>query len=409
MHVVNRQNEAQFVAQAYREQLPRLSKRIFLRELQYLAEQHGEYACVVQRDSQSMEVAFSAQAGYLLGECVWDYFGRPDNLIYCEAIGSRANCVLVVVRDGQVYLDRTLLSCDVEKELRPALVASQAYLVYTYGDVPIRHDGTFEGATFSLPKASVGEFNHLKEPLFDQLVPVAAFALVPLSQLMRSHYLRRQDWLLASIILLVFATAMGWWYASMHRSHLTHTHHLVLRKSDSLPQAPAPTAVVTEFVQHLDALYLMPGWKIAQLDYDQGQYTAILNAEGGSLWTVSEWAKQHYYQLQTTEKSARLTTRSALNTLTLSSAQRPITETTQQVTQRLSQVLTADAIQIRRAPDENNLKKSMVTLKIRGLSPDLLTLIGEEFENLPLTLSSMTLTVKAGLVNGEIRLAIWGR
>ena len=61
--------------------------------------------CLLRKNADQYEVAFSPDPGYLFGESVWHYFKRPLDLVYCEAIPNTSEAILVIVKAGIVYLD----------------------------------------------------------------------------------------------------------------------------------------------------------------------------------------------------------------------------------------------------------------------------------------------------------------
>lgn len=413
MVVVDRQDGLKFIVQAYRETLVRQSRRLLVQDIRLLAKQHGPYASLYAHD-KDIETAFAAESGYLLGECVWDYFGRPDDLIYCEALGQRSDCLLVVIRDGRVYLDMKLLSSQIQDELQPILADKQPYVVYTYGDVPLRDTETFGGATFTLPKEMCGQFNQLREPLFNSLIPASKFALKPADKLSFSSLSRHQNkWIGLGLIVVLLAVG-GWRYHSSSQISLVPTHAVLQssfqREWQTTFHQPSPVTIMRAVVDHLDAMYLIPGWQASAIHYASHQFQAHLKAtDGGNLWSLTDWAKQHYYTMHRDSNDAVLEADPQLPVRESVPDVITMPEAVSAVTRRLSQLLTADAIHIGTASRHGHLQTVPVELTIHSLSPDLLSLVGEEFNHLPVTLSTADLTIDDGLINGTLHLSLWGR
>src|SRR5439155_12402343 len=113
------------------------------------------------------EVAFSQDAGYLLGETVWHYFKRPMDMIYCEAIPNTTEAILVIVKSGSVYLDGSFPLDSIAEELVIFLTQQNNFEIYLYGDVPISQEP--EAGKFSFEAGSVKSFDALSKPVFPTL------------------------------------------------------------------------------------------------------------------------------------------------------------------------------------------------------------------------------------------------
>lgn len=413
MIVVDRQDGLKFIVQAYRETLSRQPRRSVMQDIRLLAKHHGPFTSLYSHNKE-IESAFSSEAGYLLGECVWDYFGRPDYLIYCEALGERADCLLVVIREGRVYLDMKLLSSDVHKELQPIMADKIPYEVYTFGDVPLRNTETFGGATFTLPKDMCGKFNRLRESLFENLIPASTFALKSSDHINFSSVTRRQDKWVALGLIIILLMIGGWWYHVASSTSLAPKqpllHSSAQREWRMMLHQPAPVTVMQTIVDHLDAMYLIPGWKASTIHYANDQFQAHLKAiSGGDLWSLTGWAKQHYYSLHHDGDEAVLEAEPTLPARTALPKIDNVQDTAMLLTRRLSQLLTADAIHLGTPSAHGKLQVMPIQLTIHGLSPDLLSLVGEEFNHLPVTLSTADLTINDGLIDGTLHLSLWGR
>lgn len=413
MVAIQRHDGINFIAHAYREQLVISNKRIAVQELRMLSSQHGQYVCLRRKSRHEFEACFSQQLGYLLGETVWDYLGRPDHLIYCEAIAESAHCFLVVIRNGMVYLDNKILSADVHKELLPIIADTHVYEVYTYGDVPVRDVETFGGATFVLPKKTVCKFHHLKNPLFSQLLPTPQFILKPLPEVLKSNYLRGQSRLTIVTILVLIVVLCGWW---IFRSPSESSHEVI--KTQAIAQlhpfekaltSPNPAILISELSQKIDELYLMPGWKVLDLNLKGDEFEVRLQSEGGSLWYLSQWAKQHYYQLNILPDGAMLKFTSFAKKRKMPKYVSSADTSLDQFLQRMQRVLVDNSIHVEGKQKQGGVTETQMTLDLKSLSPDLLVLIGQELNDLPVSLSSVNMHLNNGLIDGKIQLSLWGR
>lgn len=412
MTVIKRKDGTQFISHVYRERMPRMAKRLLVQEIRLLSSQHGSYLCIMRGTKHHLEVAFSQEQGYLLGELVWDYFARPDNLIVCEAIAESAHCILVVIRDGAVYLDTKLLSSDIYDALVPILADDREYEVYTYGDVPVRDTDTFGNATFKLPKKIISKFNHLKVSVFERLTTSPEFELRPLPVMLRSKYLRSHH-----VAMAIAATALvvvgGWWFfGGSTPPQPVDTGVPVLAQLQSFEVAlssPSPTQLITELGTKIDQLYLIPGWQAARITFNGDKYQVDMHADGGDLWYLTDWAKQHYYDLRITSDGAELTLESHLKKRALPKTYPNMQLAVETFMQRMKHVLATGAVHIDSSGPHGDMQETKFTLDIQELSPDLLDLVGQELGDLPLSLSSIDLRLKDGLIDGKIQLSLWGR
>src|SRR5690349_14472679 len=105
MPYITREDGERFIIPSYRDVLSAKKPSLLRREVMLLSQNYGEYIALQRKNIQQYEVAFSNEPGYLLGESVWNYFKRPQDLIYCEAIPNTFEAILVIVKSGIVYLD----------------------------------------------------------------------------------------------------------------------------------------------------------------------------------------------------------------------------------------------------------------------------------------------------------------
>ena len=108
MPQILRHDGVPFVVYTYRELVTAKKYSLLKRELEMLGREHGDNARFYVYPDGDLEAIFSKDAGYLLGENIWQHFGNPADLIYCEALADGENALLVIVKQGSVYLDAQL-------------------------------------------------------------------------------------------------------------------------------------------------------------------------------------------------------------------------------------------------------------------------------------------------------------
>src|SRR5580704_8291785 len=167
MPYITREDGQHFVIPSYRDVLTVKQKGQLKKDILQLSKSYGEYITLQKKGTQQYEVAFSSDTGYLLGESIWQYFKKPADLIYCEAIPNSTEAILVIVKSGSVYLDGSFPMDSIPEELIIFLTQQNNFEIYTFGDVPISQEP--EAGKFSFETISVKSFTQLDKPVFPTL------------------------------------------------------------------------------------------------------------------------------------------------------------------------------------------------------------------------------------------------
>ena len=88
MSVLRRDDGLLFVLQPYRELLKSKSVALLKREFYLLSQQYGVYSRIFKQSDGHFEAVFARDPGCLFGETVWKHFGKPRDLLYCEALAE---------------------------------------------------------------------------------------------------------------------------------------------------------------------------------------------------------------------------------------------------------------------------------------------------------------------------------
>ena len=209
MSTLIRSDGTQFVMQAYRELLSAKKKSQIVQEVRLLAEHQGQYVRLFNKGQSQYQAVFSTEPGCLLGESIWRYFNKPENLIYCEALPDSAQILVVVVRQGSVYIDSQMLASSLQSELLPLMTGDLRYRIITSGNVPLRKAESF--GTFRFPKDLIEDFKILKEPLFPILPAVKSLQLLPLPLALKAERLNIGLSTSTVIVLVLVLIVIGWW------------------------------------------------------------------------------------------------------------------------------------------------------------------------------------------------------
>jgi hypothetical protein len=166
MPILRREDGTKFAVQTYRELLSLKKPSLIRNEVRILAQDHGEYIRIFSQSNKQLEAVFSNEPGYLLAETVWYYVGKPNSLLYCEALPAK-QIIVVVVRDGTIYLDAVLPTHDIITELTTLIVDQYKYDVYLFGDVPVSE--TEEENKFFLAQHLIKSLTRPEQSLFAAL------------------------------------------------------------------------------------------------------------------------------------------------------------------------------------------------------------------------------------------------
>ena len=179
MPYIIREDGVNFVIPSYRDVLTVKRKADLVKELTTLSQSYGEYVTFQDLGSQRYSISLSLDSGYLLGETVWQYFNRPYDMIYCETVPNTNEVILVVVKNGEVYLDGSFPADSVPEELVIFLTQQNNFEIYTYGQVPISE--TPAEGKFSFDAASIKSFTVLDKPVFSELPLIPAYHFKPIN------------------------------------------------------------------------------------------------------------------------------------------------------------------------------------------------------------------------------------
>src|SRR5579871_5629462 len=137
MPILKRDDGAQFAIHTYRELLEPIKTSLLKTEVRMLAQNHGEYVRLFKQPNGQIEAVFSRDPGYLLGEALSEYFGKPNDLIYCEALPEGQYAIVVVIRSGVIYLDSRIPIVSIADEFTALVTGNNRYQIYIYGNIPL--------------------------------------------------------------------------------------------------------------------------------------------------------------------------------------------------------------------------------------------------------------------------------
>ena len=414
MSHITRQDGTQFVMQAYREHIPLTKKSIVLQEIRLIAEQQGQFVRIFRRGRKHIEAVFAQTPGYLLGETVGQYFQQPQDFIFCEAIEGSNDVILVVIREGSVYLDKRLSNSELRSELLPLMAESQScYHIVTSGEVALA--ATDSPTTFAFPSERVASFDKLPLSLLSRLRPVQSLQLQPLPLALRSAKLSQTATWVSALAMVVLVGLSGWWILTPKQTGPRLLVHPAAKKVanpyaayERALKTPAPYDQLIELERYIEALYFIPGWRVTNVQMMPKRYVISLADDGGNLAMLSQWAKEHGLEYKVTAAGPKLIAVSDLRNRPIPQHRQDLQEVATELVDEMDVLLHEKGVTIGETRQIGKMRALDITLTIHDAAPELLNIMAREFRGRPLVITQAEVSVQHGLLNGSIQLSIWG-
>ncbi|OGT45900.1 MAG: hypothetical protein A3E83_02325 [Gammaproteobacteria bacterium RIFCSPHIGHO2_12_FULL_41_20] len=404
MPYITREDGNRFVIPSYRDVISAKRKSLLKKEILALSASYGEYITLRRKDATRYEVAFSPDAGYLLGESVWHNFKRPIDMVYCEAIPNTVEAILVVVKGGSVYLDGQFPIDSIPEELVVFRTQQNHFEIFVYGDIPISQipvDGKF-----SFDESSVKSFTILDSPVFPTLPLVKPFQLQLVDPVLKSQGIGVFP---IKPILIMVVVIGGIWglieFLSLHKKALPTVVVGVVNPyqlyTDTLT-SPAPDNEIRSLLQQINLLLSMPGWTAKTLTYSEGTAVATVQSQGTKVATLMKWAKYNYATVNispssiTVEISFPLLSREAPTTINA------LQDVIAAIIDRVSSIIPGNNVKLGSYTRYGSFTQVPITIKINEMSPAVLGLLAQQIKGLPLVLSDVSLTVNQGSLSGTL-------
>jgi hypothetical protein len=414
MPYVTREDGERFVIPSYRDTLSAKKTSLLKKEIKLLSSNYGEYITLQRKTTSTYEIAFSPESGYLLGECVWNYFKRPYDMIYCEAIPNTTDAILVIVKSGTVYLDGSFPVDSIPEELVIFKTQNTSFSIFISGDVPISHQQ--EDGKFSFDESSIRSFDVLEQPVFPTLPTVKAFQLQLVDVVLKNYGIGVLPVKNLVIALVAIGLAyMGYSYLTAHKEISTSFTMVAAVNPyqgyiDELT-SPDPSKEIHELSNVVELLYSVPGWLPTSLVYDPGfpaHATVTMESTGGRLQILNDWVDRNNASLNITPSGAFVTI-----IVPTSKRSEPTTITHMQslfiaLTDRLSYLLPPDSLHIGNMTQKKSYTEAIINVDAAKVTPIVLDMLGQYIQGLPLVLNKFTLRLTDGQLTGTITFTALG-
>jgi hypothetical protein len=398
MPILRRDDGLQFIIQPYREILNVERVGVLKKKIRMLASDYGGNLCIFQTPDRNLEIVFSRDSGPLLGESVWNYLKRPNNLIYCEALFERNRALMVIVKNGVILLDASISYSAVMEELASLDTVNQKYDIYVYGDVPLvksKSEGDREGV--ALEDQCVRSFNKLDESLFMKLPVYDEARLQPLELALNSPYLGKsyKAFLVQPIREQIAAVQKATdpflgFYSSLTR--------------------PYPEDQLVEFASMEKLLMsLPPGWDSGKISFDGNKYDMEVIFAGGSMAMIREWMGKNHFEFPFATDKMPITVMSKLQPRPAVKIIYSIDDTLTVLIDKTNVILGEDGkVEYGGMVDNGSYHEANLNIHVNNVFVGILFLIGNELNKLPATIYAMDMKIKDGLYTGDIKIKVFG-
>ena len=410
MPYITRDDGERFVIPSYRDVLSAKKPSLLKREVLLLSSNYGEYVALQRKNIDQYEAAFSPDPGYLLGETIWQFFKRPIDLIYCEAIPNTTDAILVIVKSGSVYLDGSFPVDSIPDELVVFRTQQNNFEVYIAGDVPISEYP--EKGKFSLDESSVKSFTVLDEPVFPKIQPIKAFQLRLVDVALKAHGIGVIP--VKKIIILMVVLGLIWMaitYFSAHEEKIPTKFIVAVNPYQPYIQgltSPNPTREMQILIGGISQLYTIPGWYPSSISYSNGMLQASIVSLGMRTKVLYDWVARNNAVLDIQTSGFYLKLPLSIYNRMPPTTISPVEQAVAELIDRLSYVLPGNNLTMGQFVNKGQYTEVQLTINITDVSLQNLFLIGQQFDNLPLVLSKVDLTADKGVFAGTIVLKAMG-
>jgi len=410
MSYITREDGEHFVIPSYRDVLSAKQKNILKRDILMLSQNYGEYITMQKKGTAQFEVAFSPDRGYLLGESIWHYFKRPLEMIYCEAIPNTTEAILVIVKNGSVYLDGTFPLDSIPEELIIFLTQQNNFEIYIYGDVPISQ--TQQEGKFNFEATSIKSFTVLDKPVFPTLPLLKIYQLQLVDIVLKSQgigvFPAKQ--LLLGIVVLGLLW-ISWSYITSQRVEAPKEAKKEVNPYEAYNASlmtPAPEDVINRFLEKLRVLFTMPGWTPTVITYAGGTVSASVQTLASKTEELNEWAKQNNATVDIQQNGIYVHMNIDPARRTVPTYIYPLKSVLAHFIDRLSNVYPGNHLKLGTFDNKGVYSDVPITIDVEDISPIVLSLIGEQFKGLPIIVQTLSVTLDKGSLTGTINIDALG-
>lgn len=411
MAFITREDGVNFVIPSYREVFTAKNKSTIKKDVLALSKSYGEYITMQKKGENQYEVAFSPDLGYLLGETVWYNFNRPNDLIYCEALPNSTDAILVIVKNGSVYLDGRFPIDNIAEELVIFLSQENHFNIYIYGDVPISKNP--EPGKFSFEESSVESFNILAEPVFEKLPLIKAYRFETVNVVLKAYGIGVIP--LNIIAAVAGVLIVGYLFYNYMTREKPKPVEVVMEPNplqeyvDALT-SPAPEKSMDALVQGLKQFLTIPGWNLKNVTFNGTSIEGNIVSPGVSLKSLQEWCGRNDATMSISTNGVLVARAFNITPRLKPTKIYPVKQAIMIFIDRLLKVYPGNHITMTNNPVTGPYINTAINIDIVDATPQTLALLGKQFEGLPFILSKVSLSKSdSNLFNGSVTVNALGK
>lgn len=409
MPYITREDGEHFVIPSYRDVLTVKQQNQLKKDILLLSQSYGSYITMQKKGANTYELAFSPDAGYLLGETIWHYFKRPLDMVYCEAIPGTTEAILVIVKGGSVYLDGRFPLDSIPEELIIFLTQQNNFEIYVYGDVPISQ--TAEEGKFSFEASSIKSFAVLDKPAFAVLPLLKAYQLQLVEPLLKAQgigvFPTKQ---LVSILVLVALAYFAWMYISKPKVATVEKTEInpYLVYNQTL-NSPAPEEEISQFLNIIRLLYTMPGWVLTSGKYAKNEASFSVQSSGGKVEDLMAWAKNNDLAFNIKSEGFAINKVIIVPKRPNPNSIYPLKQVIAQLVDKISLVYPGNHLSLGDFKNRGVYTDVPVTIRFDSVSPVIVALIANQLRALPFVLQNIVVTAdKSNNLSGSFTIQALG-
>lgn len=421
MPQILRQDGVPFVVYTYRELVAAKKTSLLKKELHFLAREHGDFTRFYAYPDGDYEAVFSREPGYLLGENIWQHFGNPLDLLYCEQLEDSDNALLVVIRDGTVYLDAELPIANLMDEFINLIGAENQYDVYIYGDIPLAKTAT--ETKFAFEPEMLKSFNVLPEPVFPTLEADEALKLIPFEVAILELPTKTISYT-KYIIFAVFVMAVGYgiWKTMQDTPAPKPQVTKIAAPIKQAPQnpyqqyitalsSPSPSQQMTAILGNAKALLTVPGWTPKKMTYDAVSQKATYTLEniGGDAKLLLSWVKENNVNFSLESNKATIVYNLDIPNRSAPTNMYNLRDTVALLYDGLHEIFPDTNISFAEGKEQGIYRSVSMTISFKDISFQVLYLLASALQSYPVVMQNFSITsINEGIMSGSIQLQVLG-
>lgn len=405
MPYITRADGVHFVIPSYRDVLIARNKHTVQKDVLALSQNYGGYITLQRKTAQQYELAFSQDSGYSLGETVWHQFKKPADMVYCEAVPNSTEAILVIVKDGAVYLDGSFPIESIPEELIIFLTQQNNFEIYIYGDVPIS-EKPVEGK-FSFDGASVKSFTVLPEPVFEKLPLLPAYHFKLVDVVLKENGIGVFPVKMLVNVLMGIGAIIGLYYLFTMKPREPDV--VVVEPNpyqgyvDAL-STPAPDQVVAGFVNRLLLLYSVPGWSATNIAYKGGAVQAKMKSDGNSIAALKKWCQENGCEVGIITSGIVVTFDLGIKNRLKPKKIYPSREILANFIDNISVVYPGNNLALADNKLTGPFSTMKLTINLKEVTPVVLSMIGSQMTGLPFSINEIQAAQRGPYLFGTISL-----